>query len=29
MRRLPADPMDPSDFVLLGDYVPGIVQEIG
>lgn len=28
MRRLPADPMDASDFVLLGDYVPGIVQEI-
>ncbi len=28
MRRLPADPMDSSDFVLLGDYVPDIVQEI-
>ena len=28
MRRLAADPMDASDFVLLGDYVPGIVQEI-
>ena len=28
MRRLPADPMDASDFVLLGDYVPDIVQEI-
>ena len=22
------DPMDPSGFVLLADYVPGIVQEI-
>ena len=28
MRRFAADPMDASDFVLLGDYVPGIVQEI-
>ena len=28
MLRLPADPMDSSDFVLLGDYVPDIVQEI-
>ena len=28
MRRLTADPMDASDFVLLGEYIPGILQEI-